>query len=131
MPQLHPLILRRTIRPLDPFRPQSCVFGSTASHALAPHPERAGFQVSTHEINHCGLIEPKSSLYRLKRRSVLPRHLNDARDIASIEAQFAAKQYIKPPPPVALSEAMSQPRVPCDATHDFDGAVSFKPMRSW
>ena len=59
-------------------------------------------------------------------------------DMASLKATgggglmycFAAKQYIKPPPPVALSEAISQPRVPWDATHDFIGAESFKPTRS-
>src|ERR1700755_436867 len=49
--------------------------------------------------------------------------------------QFTAKQYSKPSPPVLLRSFCEQPpsgpRDGCDEFHDFDGASSRSPCRSW
>ena len=48
-----------------------------AVDALAPVPEARTFQVGSHDSDHVGFFEPELIPYRLKRRSVLPGHLND------------------------------------------------------
>jgi hypothetical protein len=56
---------------------QRPVFGRSAFHALAPHPERTGLKLVAHEANHIRFRPPHPFLNGFKRSPVFPSHLND------------------------------------------------------
>ena len=53
--------------------------------AFSPQPERAWLKVGTHQQDYRSLVKAKAMFDGIKRRAVLPRHFNDAREISGIE----------------------------------------------
>jgi len=56
------------------------MLSTSAANPLSPHPERGGLHLFAHQVNHSGLIQAELGLDRLKCCSVLPSHLDNARD---------------------------------------------------
>ena len=67
--------------PRDIGAAQCGMLRGASGHTLPPHFERATLHLSSHERDYRGFVQTKLLLNRLKRRAILPRHLDDARDV--------------------------------------------------
>ena len=59
---------------------QHGVLRTPPANPLSPHPKRGGLHMFAHQVNDSGLIQAELGLNRLKCRTVLPSHLDNARD---------------------------------------------------
>lgn len=57
------------------------MFGLSALHPFAPHPERTGLHVASHQFNNLLFAQPELKGDCFKWRTVFPGHFNDAIDV--------------------------------------------------
>ena len=67
---------------------QASMLGSSRSHTLTPHLERAALHFVAHQGNDSRFIQAKLRLDGLERRAVFPRHFNDSGRITRVEEAF-------------------------------------------
>ena len=76
------LVLSGTISAQHTLRSLCHMLGAAVVYSLSPQPERARFHMRAHQLDNLLLADSKTCADSVKRRAILPRHLNNTGQFA-------------------------------------------------
>lgn len=79
------------------------MLGTPPSHAFAPQPERTGFEMTTHDLDHLRFADSVSGLDGFEGGPIFPGHLDDSANTRIFHKRQDTRWPVKKPRKMKVS----------------------------